>query len=200
MLGLSETSGVTPTNRGRSNAEAPNRSHLSRRPLPAPITAMLTSNPHIVHARQPRRIRKAKPKPAVKPAAVIVGRKMAPSPPEEEREPPRQRQRSGCGASWSGGWTQTSEATAVAGSGSHLCTPGHEMDDAGRYLRQGAIELRRPRLWLVPLLTPASGPLTIPAVHKLVGDPTCHRSKSFRIRRTPKIGGSRTTTQMATAV
>jgi hypothetical protein len=46
---------------------------------------MLTDKPHIVIARPPRRIRKPSPKPA-KPAAVIVGRKVAPAPPEEERD------------------------------------------------------------------------------------------------------------------
>jgi hypothetical protein len=74
------------------------------------IWRVLTDNPHIVIARPPRRERKPKPgpkitrvivgpheherapspevrgKPAAKPAAVIVGRKVAPPIPEEERD------------------------------------------------------------------------------------------------------------------
>jgi hypothetical protein len=49
------------------------------------MLALLTDKPAIVIARPPRRIRKPSPKPA-KPAAVIVGRKVAPVPPEEEHD------------------------------------------------------------------------------------------------------------------
>ncbi len=48
------------------------------------MSAMLTNNPNIVIARPPRRIRK--PKTAAQPAAVVVGRKVAPELPEEERD------------------------------------------------------------------------------------------------------------------
>jgi hypothetical protein len=71
----------------RSLGEGDNGTHAAPFSCPrcdAICSSVLTHNPHIVIARPPRRIRKAA-EPA-KPAAVIVGRKVAPGIPEQERD------------------------------------------------------------------------------------------------------------------